>query len=100
MMTTHQRLFAVTLLFFSVILLPWWVATALAVVLSTRYVAYEILVAGFLMDAMYGVAQSSFLGIELPFLTGPFVFTLLFGVIFFVSVFAKRSVIFYRGYAR
>ena len=99
MMTTRQRMFAIVLLFLSIILLPWWVGSVIAVLLSTRYVAYEILFAGFLMDSMYGVMQPSFLSFEVPFLAGPYVFTLLFSVIFFVSVFAKRNVIFYRGYA-
>ena len=50
------------LLFLSVLVAPWWVPSLIALVLVVRYRAYEVPIAGVLMDILYGIPQGYFYG--------------------------------------
>ncbi|MBL7045734.1 MAG: hypothetical protein ISR99_01750 [Parcubacteria group bacterium] len=45
-------------LFLSILLLPWWVSTAIAIFLLMSKQAYEVLFGALLLDLLYGNFQS------------------------------------------
>lgn len=53
-------------LFASVLFLPWFVTLALALALVALANAYEVILAGFLLDLLYGV--DGMFGVPMPFL--------------------------------
>lgn len=57
-------------LIFCIFIAPWWIPLIAAVIILVRYNAYEVLLAGLVMDALYGAPIAGWYGIE-------FIFTLL-----------------------
>jgi hypothetical protein len=74
-------------LILTAIVLPWWVAFALVLYMLFRYPAYEVFVAGILIDTLYG-GGAEFWGT-------PFFATILFTTVAVIAPFAKRGIIFY-----
>lgn len=73
-------------LFGSVLLLPWWVTLLLAIALCAIANGYEVILAGFLLDILYGGEGS--LGLPMPFLSTSVAF-----VIFAMAFIIKRNFI-------
>jgi len=49
----YRRLFLNGLLFASIFFLPWWVPVSIAILIAVLYAPYEIIPAGFMLDALY-----------------------------------------------
>lgn len=79
------RIFLDVLLFVSVFLLPWYVTLFIAIILLFLFRAYEIIIAGFIMDALYGTRLYD---VE-------FLFTLGFLALYFISQFMKKNLLLY-----
>lgn len=94
-MSTYEKTVGILALFVMGIMLPWWVSIPLALYLAAKGVAYELILFGFMLDRLYGVAPSVIAGMELPFEFAAYTFLLLFSAIFFLSIFIKKSLIFY-----
>ncbi len=57
------------LLFAGVFYLPWWFVAIVALLIVARYPGFEVVVAGALMDLLYGVALPSYIYYPYLFLT-------------------------------
>lgn len=83
------RLLINILLVPSILFFPWWVSLALGVLLLVKDRAYEVIVWAFVFDTLYGTAYIPFFGLQ-------FIATLLFFILFFLSIAVKRRIILYR----
>lgn len=90
-----SRIFFILALFLAGILFPWWVVLPLSLYIAARFTAYELIPFGFLMDRLYGTSPSILFGYLLPFEGVAYTFLLLGSLLFFLSLLAKRSLIFY-----
>jgi hypothetical protein len=84
------RIIADTLLVFSILFLPWWAAALFA--LSCMFVFdtyFEAIAAGFVVDALYSSETRRFFGAE-------FVSTLAMSTLFFVALYVKSTLRYYR----
>ncbi len=85
-----KRLAANLIVLGSVIFLPWFISAILVVIfyfVFDRY--YEGVIAGFLMDSLYGIPRSAFYGFE-------GIATLASGFAFLMSLYIKSVVRYYR----
>lgn len=85
----HKRIILDTVLFFSLFTMPWWVSCVVAIAgifFFTDF--YEIIIAGFIMDIVYGTANATFIGIQ-------FTNTLAAGFFLAVGTFIKNRMRFY-----
>jgi len=76
------RLFLPLLFFASILFFPWWLSVFLALVLSIPHDAYEVLLGGVLMDALYGAPVPALFDL-------PIIFTLLFAAFFFAGAYLR-----------
>lgn len=84
------RAFADIALFASILFLPWWASALLALAFLFTFESYvEALMAGFLADALYGTGEGKFLGAE-------YVMTLAAAAAFFMSLYLKSVLRYYR----
>lgn len=83
-----MRALSFTALFILSFALPWWFVLILSVVYAFRYCAYELIVLGVLLDAVYGGALSSHIV--------PVVYTLTMTVIIFVVEILKPHLSLYK----
>lgn len=74
------RLLVALLFFISILFFPWWVSVALALLLVSLARAYEVVLGGILMDALFGATLWS-----LP----PILFTCLFTLFFFGAEYVR-----------
>lgn len=73
------------LLFGSVFIFPWYITVLISLILLALFKPFEIIAAGLLMDALYGV---SFYGTD-------FLFTIIFLALYLASHFMKKNLLIY-----
>lgn len=86
--TVRQRILISLILLVIAALAPWWVAVALAALLLLRYNAYEIIIVGLFIDALYGTPQANFFGYQ-------FFTTALLTAAALLAPLLKRGIIYY-----
>lgn len=83
-----RLIFSITM-FASVFLCPWWITSILAVIVLFVWEAYEVIGAGFLLDAVYASQVPLFFSIE-------YIFTIA-SILFFITIhLLKKRLIVYQ----
>lgn len=72
----------------SIVWLPLWIAMIFLLVLVIRFRAYEVLLFGIAVDALYAAPVSVLFGL-------PIFFTLVFALFLIAAEYSKRFLIFY-----
>lgn len=83
------RILLNVILFTGVFVTPWWFVLVVALLLAAHYTAYEILIAGVLLDTVYG-ATGAFAVFGVPL-----IFTLVTAAVFLAAHYIKHHLIFY-----
>jgi hypothetical protein len=74
------------LLLVAAVLTPWWVTMLIAVILTCYFPKYyEVVVAGLVMDVVYGAATPTFFHFQ-------FVFTVFFALLLFIIEYGKTKI--------
>lgn len=81
------RIFYFAALLLLAILCPWWITFLFALYILFHYPAYEVILAGVLIDTLYG-GGTEFWGV-------PFFATILFTIVAVLAPSVKRGIIFY-----
>ena len=76
------------LFFASIFLFPWYISVLLSVVLLVLFNAYEVILGGLLLDTLYGTPILGYFDSES-------LFTLLFVILYILSFYIKKQLIFY-----
>lgn len=84
-----NRAFFASLFFLSIFLFPWYATVFFAFLLIAVSPGYEIIIGGLILDFVYGVVVPDFF-------SSPFSFTVFFGIVYILSYFIKKRLVFYQ----
>lgn len=82
------RIFLDIMLFLSVLFAPWWASVLIAVTILSIADAFEVILAGVALDALYSTPLAGFAMIEV-------LFTILFAGLFISAWYVKRHLLVY-----